>query len=99
MAQPLKPTPLSRFLAPPGMAQLYDAAASNWQAGLDRLGFIDAYQHLADAALAYQPISAREHILDAGTGTGAAATIFARQSGQNDLAFDLLDPSAERTGR
>jgi len=95
MTQPVKPNLLSRFLAPPGMAQLYDAAASNWQAGLDRLGFIDAYQHLANRALAYQPIGARELILDAGTGTGAAAAVLAQQSGQNDLGFDLLDPSTE----
>ncbi len=95
MAPNTKSNPLSRFLAPPGMAELYDGAASGWQAGIDRLGFDAAYENLMECALAAQPIGKNEHILDAGTGTGAAARIFAGRSGRNDIQFDLLDPSPE----
>lgn len=95
MARRRKSNPLSRFLAPPGMAELYNGAASNWQAGIDRLGFDAAYENLADCALQYQAAKPNERILDAGTGTGAAARMFAMQSGRTDCHFDLLDPSRE----
>lgn len=95
MASRLKSNPLSRFLAPPGMAELYDSAAANWQAGIDRLGFSAAYDALAISALAYQPMGSGEHILDAGTGTGAAARAFAQRAGSLDCHFDLLDPSPD----
>ncbi|MEE9427323.1 MAG: class I SAM-dependent methyltransferase [Paracoccaceae bacterium] len=77
------------------MAELYDGAASGWQAGIDRLGFDAAYENLTNCALTYQPIKSAERILDAGAGTGAAARMFATQSGRSDCQFDLLDPSKE----
>lgn len=95
MSRTRKSNPLSRFLAPPGMAELYDGAASGWQAGIDRLGFDAAYQNLINCALDYQPAAPNERLLDAGTGTGAAARMFAIQSGRSDSLFDLLDPSRE----
>lgn len=95
MSRTHKTNPLSRYLAPPGMAELYDEAAADWQAGIDRLGFDAAYDNLAKCALAYQSMQIGERVLDAGTGTGAAARAVAQQSGSNEPLFDLLDPSAE----
>jgi len=95
MARTQKSNPLSRYLAPPGIAELYDEAAAGWQARIDKLGFETAYDNLARCAFAYDPLHPGERILDAGTGTGAAARAIALLSGSNEPQFDLLDPSAE----
>lgn len=69
---------------------LYDAAASRWQSGLDRLGYPAAYADFMSRALS--GASAGSVALDVGTGTGAFATAWATQAGHADR-LDLLDIS------
>ncbi|WP_299591730.1 class I SAM-dependent methyltransferase [uncultured Tateyamaria sp.] len=67
---------LTRFDRPrsparPGALQsIYDAAATGWQDGISRLGFLSAYADLMSAA---PQIETRPRVLDVGTGTGAFA--------------------------
>ena len=65
----------------------YDRAASGWQRGIERLGYLAAYQLMIppDATLAC--------VLDAGCGTGAFAGALLR-AGLQPECLDLLDPSA-----
>ncbi|WP_299280482.1 methyltransferase domain-containing protein [uncultured Tateyamaria sp.] len=67
---------LPRFDRPRSAAQsgalqaIYDAAATGWQDGISRLGFIDAYAQLMRSA---PSPTTPPTVLDVGTGTGAFA--------------------------
>ncbi|MFV2052482.1 class I SAM-dependent DNA methyltransferase [Aliiroseovarius sp. YM-037] len=86
--------PSSRATGNGAIAALYNRAAKGWQAGIDRLGYAESYQALADRALQHHPITTTEHVLDAGTGTGALARAFAEQA-DVPPRFDLLDLSPD----
>ncbi len=53
------------------LRQMYDNAAAGWQSGIEKLGYMCAYERLIDRAFEMAPMQANETILDAGSGTGA----------------------------
>ena len=55
------------------LQNLYDSAATQWQDGLDKLGFGAAYDTLFAKAKAMGRLKTTGEILDAGCGTGAMA--------------------------
>lgn len=82
------------------LRRLYGAAASGWQAGIDRLGYAAAYRDLAAAARAASAPEAGEAILDAGCGTGALSAAWIAGAPPNGPLprLHLLDMSAEMLG-
>lgn len=60
-----------KLTAPSQLKQLYDTVAPTWQAGIENLGYMDAYSELAERACDAAPTAENETILDAGTGSGA----------------------------
>lgn len=72
------------------MQRIYDAAATGWQDGITRLGFLDAYAQLMQAT----PPIARARVMDVGTGTGAfAAAWIAAQGAPHQLTLLDLSPA------
>ena len=75
------------------LRHVYDAAATGWQDGISRLGFLEAYAELMPAA----PHAARPRVMDVGTGTGAFATAWITAQG-TPRALTLLDLSPVMLG-
>ncbi|WP_299042460.1 class I SAM-dependent methyltransferase [uncultured Tateyamaria sp.] len=90
---------LTRFDRPRPAAQagalqaIYDAAATGWQDGISKLGFVTAYAELMQAT-AHRPA---RHVLDVGTGTGAFANAWVAARGHPD-ALTLTDISPAMLG-
>lgn len=76
------------------LTALYDRAAEGWQAGIERLGYGQAYAELCEKAVACHALPAGARVLDAGTGTGALAAAL-KGAAPVPLGFDLLDTSAD----
>lgn len=81
------------------MQRIYDAAATGWQDGITRLGFLDAYAQLMQAA----PAATRApRVMDVGTGTGAFAAAWIEAHGTPraltllDLSPAMLETAADR---
>lgn len=72
---------------PAPLAAMYDRAARSWQAGIDKLGYPGAYDHLMRAV---HPEPA-ERVIDVGTGSGAFAAAYLRAAAP-PRELDLLDP-------
>lgn len=64
----------------------YDRAASNWELRIFQNGYLTAYQELLKSE-----IKGSGRVLDAGTGTGTFARVWAEAGGSRDLT--LFDPS------
>ena len=72
------------------MQRIYDTAATGWQDGITRLGFLDAYAQLMQAT----PPTKRARVMDVGTGTGAfAAAWIAAQGAPRQLTLLDLSPA------
>ncbi|WP_299687079.1 class I SAM-dependent methyltransferase [uncultured Tateyamaria sp.] len=80
------------------MQRIYDAAATGWQDGIAKLGFLDAYAQLMQAA----PGKPTPRVMDVGTGTGAFAAAWIAANGRPraltllDLSPVMLDTAAAR---
>jgi len=73
---------------------LYSRFANRWQAGLEYLGFPEAYTHLMQVEARTHRPSDNGHVLDLGTGTGAMAVAYVQT--HNEVgAITLLDNCAE----
>lgn len=95
---------LSRFDRPrpearPGAMQaLYDAAATGWQDGISKLGFVTAYAELMQSV----PDRPAQRVLDVGTGTGAFANAWVTAKGPPDtltlcdISTTMLAAAADR---
>ncbi|APX11728.1 class I SAM-dependent DNA methyltransferase [Tateyamaria omphalii] len=78
---------------------IYDAAATGWQDGISKLGFLAAYADLMQAA--HAPPS-QPRVLDVGTGTGAFAGAWVDAHGTpacltlTDISPAMLDTASAR---
>jgi len=86
--------PSRRITSEPAVRSLYARAAQGWQAGIERIGYTEAYDQLAIHALKAAPLDHPARILDAGAGTGALAAAFAHNA-PFPCHYDLLDLSPE----
>ncbi|PCJ05615.1 MAG: hypothetical protein COB16_15435 [Rhodobacteraceae bacterium] len=86
--------PSRRITSEPAVRSLYARAALGWQAGIERIGYTEAYNNLARHALEAAPLDQAAQVLDAGAGTGALSTAFARNTPFH-CSYDLLDLSPE----
>ena len=80
------------------LRHVYDAAATGWQDGIARLGFLDAYAGLMQVA----PDAPHPRVMDVGTGTGAFAAAWVAAKGPPhsltllDLSPAMLEAAAAR---
>ncbi|WP_299140649.1 class I SAM-dependent methyltransferase [uncultured Tateyamaria sp.] len=91
-----RPKPVARGGA---LRAVYDAAATGWQDGISKLGFLTAYAEV----MAHTPEPAPDaRVLDVGTGTGAFATAWVARHGRpgaltlTDISPAMLDAAATR---
>lgn len=81
---------------PDDLTSRYDMAAASWHSSLQANHYISAYQQVIDDALScsqFSPAQAPLSVLDAGAGTGGFSLALSYRL-NNELNFDLLDPSA-----
>ncbi len=86
--------PSRRITSESAVQSLYARAAQGWQAGIERIGYTEAYDQLTLHALKAAPLDRAARILDAGAGTGALSAAFA-QNAPLPCSYDLLDLSPE----
>lgn len=91
-----RPRPPARSGA---LQSIYDAAATGWQDGISKLGFLSAYADLMSTVPAPE---GRPTVLDVGTGTGAFAQAWLEAHGApatltlTDISQAMLDKATER---
>ncbi len=86
--------PSRRITSEPAVRSLYARAAQGWQAGIERIGYAEAYDQLTHHALNTAPLERAARVLDAGAGTGALSAAFAHNA-PFPCSYDLLDLSPE----
>lgn len=90
--------PSRRTTSETAVKSLYARAADGWQAGIERIGYKEAYHALTRSAVIAAPLDGPGKVLDAGAGTGALSFAFA-QNTQHPCHYDLLDLSPEMLNR